>query len=237
MAKIKSTFFSHIVGKWGGSVFFKGRNGWIIVRNWVVPVDPATPYQIAARTNLANAAKEWNSRLTQAHRDSWTDYADGTPYEKDGEPYMLTGAQMYIAVRTMVLKADPTVLPAAFNSCSCEPGLFEDPVASITICATPLDCGATIKVTNNHPTTDMSGYIQLSPPQNQSIKFYKGPYDPKTYTVFEDLGAGDSEDVEFCDLSCEGSQYFFILRAYTSAVPYKISRVIRGSFIATCTPA
>lgn len=236
MAKIKSTFFGFITGKWGGSVFYNGANGWIIVRDWVVPVNPATPYQVAARERFTNASKDWSKLLTEANRDSWIDYAKNTPYTKGGNQYILSGSQMYIAVRTSVMKGAPLTVPSAFSTCACEPGMLHDLDIGVIPCPTPLDCGGAIKITNTDPALAISGYVELSPPQNQSVKFYKGPFDPKTTVNFGTILPGGNEDVEFCDDTCEGSRYFYRVRSYTTATPYKISNVQIGSYISTCTP-
>lgn len=235
MAKVKSTIFSVMKGKIGGLVFFNGPGGAILVRELVIPVNPNTPEQQEARTQMTNASKSWGIDLDDTERKSWVDYALVTPYENGlGQEMILSGMMMYVAVRTAVLGCDPAVPLSQFDLASCVGGQFLDPVISIKDCLTPEECGGIVQITNNDPTLTMSGMIMISGPQSAGVKFYRGPYDPTTMETFGPIAVSGTEDVSFCDLGCEGQKFFFKIRAYTAVTPYKISRMIYGSFTSVC---
>lgn len=236
MAKVISPIFSVMSGKIGGMVFLHGRGGLIIARALVIPINPQTEYQSAVRSHLTDASRDWGVRLTQAQRDVWEDYAKITPYTNTiGQEVILTGHQMYVAVRTAILGVDPATPIGQFDNCGCEGGMFRTPLCTVADCPDLGDIGGVITVTNDDTTEAMSGDITLSPPQGAAKNFYKGPYDPKTATPFGPIAAGDSEEVPFCELSCVGSRYFYKVRAFKDQTPHKISPLVRGSFIAVET--
>ncbi len=71
---------NEISGKLGSMVFYS-RNGKTFVRRWVIPKDPKTPLQKAARKNFANLVKTWQ-RMNAEMKQSWKHYPGrrGTPY-------------------------------------------------------------------------------------------------------------------------------------------------------------
>lgn len=235
MAIVKSTIFSVMKGKIGGLVFFNGRYGAIIVRELVIPVNPDTSEQKEARLQLTNASKSWSTDLTDLERKGWDDYAKITPYVNSvGDTVYLTGHAMYVAVRTACLGGDPTIAISQFKTACCDGGMFLDPVVDLIECDTPPECGSKLQITNNDPLLSMTGTIQISGPQNPGVKFYHGPYDPTTAQLFGPIAAGSGVEVQYCDVACEGATFFWKMRTFTSASPYKISRLHRGSFVSVC---
>lgn len=99
-------------------------------RTRAIPVNPNTAYQQAIRSDFSTHSAAWRS-LTGAQQAAWRTYAEAHPYTDGlGQPIILTGTQMFIAVNTRLTSAGGT---AVVNPPQ-DPG--PDPVATATLTAT-----------------------------------------------------------------------------------------------------
>lgn len=107
--------------------------GWVASKNrygnyWrrkVSPVNPQTSYQMAQRQQLGNLSSSWRG-LTEAQRQSWIDAAPNFPYiDVFGQPIILAGNALYIALNKNLLNAGETAIDTA-------PTPVAIPVISIT---------------------------------------------------------------------------------------------------------
>ncbi len=182
MAIGRSHLFSQLVGSVGGITYFYNRYAAIVLRNRVVPVDPATAAQITVRTRMSAAMSAWQT-MTQAQRDAWEDFAAHTPWKNSlGQDCRLTGVNMYLSVRLAALQITPAAPGSDFDLPPCKPGLFQQESISLTPCtAGVLNIGFNLELTNNHPTSTINIGVHMSTAQNTSINFWKGPYDTRAY--------------------------------------------------------
>ena len=92
----------NISGRIAGNVFSRTRSGFII-RNGVVPVNPNTPGQNKARADLSFFSSAFSQTLTQAQRDGWLAYAQGTPLtNRQGQVFFMTAQQAFVRTNTFV---------------------------------------------------------------------------------------------------------------------------------------
>jgi len=184
MAIGRSHLFSQIVGSVGGVTYFFNRYAAIVLRNRVVPVDPATAAQVTVRTRMSAAMSAWQS-MTQVERDAWENFSNHTPWKNSlGQDCRLTSVSMYLSMRLAALQIDPTLPSTNFDLPPCIPGLFQQFQIVIIPCTSGvLEIGFKLSVTNTHPTDTIKVGVQISTAQNTSINFWKGPYDPAGYQV------------------------------------------------------
>jgi len=81
-------------GKTGGTINSKGKGG-AYTKNFVIPTNPRTSYQIAARNLQTSFAQNWRN-LTQVQRDAWNAAATAFPYvNRVGDSKILSGIALY----------------------------------------------------------------------------------------------------------------------------------------------
>lgn len=91
-------------GSFGGLVASHARAGQYL-RTRVRPTNPRTPAQSLVRTIFANLSITW-STLTEDQREAWRTYAINVPVTNAfGDPFNLTGHQMYIRNNAARLQA------------------------------------------------------------------------------------------------------------------------------------
>lgn len=102
-------------GKLGTSAVFYGSGGRQFSREYVVPGNPQTAYQVASRGRLAEASAAW-SAMTDSQREAWNSAASGvTRRDMTGQSYELSGRQLYMQVQSYRLIANKpvsTVVPS-----------------------------------------------------------------------------------------------------------------------------
>ena len=118
-------------GKLGGQVASRNKGG-AYMRTWVMPTNPSTPAQEAARSRLGVFSQEWRT-LTSAQRDAWVSWADENPVlDRLGASIILTGAQAYTKINiNRDLAGDATT-----NSTTPSPAVFAlQPITLDTLAA------------------------------------------------------------------------------------------------------
>lgn len=169
-------FQSQIISRGSGSIggltasHNKGGN---YFRARVTPTDPGTFFQGRVRLAMAQLVNLWNNVLTQLQRDDWAVYAINTPILNPfGEPRTVTGLNMYVRVnvpRLQALQPRADNAPVEFNT-----GEFTPTSTTFSVGTGPQ---TTFDNTDAWANEDDSILlIYLSRPQNESIVFFKGPY-------------------------------------------------------------
>lgn len=98
-------------GKLGTSAVFYGSGGRQFSREYVVPGNPQTAYQVASRGRLAEASAAW-SAMTDAQREAWNSAASGvTRRDMTGQSYELSGRQLYMQVQSYRLIDNQVISP------------------------------------------------------------------------------------------------------------------------------
>lgn len=112
MALIKyGPLAQEISGTVGGCTFARVA-GAKVVRGWRAPCNKRTPWQMAQRQRLYEAATHWERDLTVEQRLLWDEYAGTCDFTNPlGEIYNLSGYQMFVRCRAVLQTiADPHVL-------------------------------------------------------------------------------------------------------------------------------
>ena len=143
-------------------------------RNKAIPVNPATPFQVAVRGFMVTLSTAWVGTLTQAQRDAWDIYALQVPLpDALGQPRNVGGLGMYIRSNVPRLQAGMPRVDAGPTIFSLP--TFTDPtIASITA---PPALSLTFTDSDGWANLDDSAMLVYgSRPQNESINYFKGPY-------------------------------------------------------------
>ncbi len=119
-----------ISGSIGGTVFAKNRSG-SYIRQRTIPVNPNSPRQVQARSNIQALTQAWNAALTSVQRAAWGLYADSVNVlNRLGETISLSGYNMFIRSNACLLGAGQSRVDDA-------PTIFElaasDPSFSVAI--------------------------------------------------------------------------------------------------------
>ena len=111
-------------GSVGGVTFSHNRYG-RYVRQRVVPVNPSTDRQSAARSKLSDLSKNFNNLLTQAQRTAWNLYGSSVDWSNSlGESIFLSGINHYIRSNSSILQAGGVRVddgPVIFNTGDVDP--------------------------------------------------------------------------------------------------------------------
>lgn len=203
-----------IKGKLSGNVF-QGSKAGQLIRNWVKPVDPSAPGQVVTRLAMQQAMNRWVHELTPAERQSWEDYAAGTPIpSRFGTPHVTSGQQMFI--RTNVARTLGGV--GTVDQAPPTPGIATSPVPTIT-----LSEADGIEVASLSDPIPVGGqiFISLSIPVSPTRNFYKSPFRTGSViistTTFPHVIKAAGADL------VEGQRYFARYRYY--APDGKVSNV------------
>jgi hypothetical protein len=113
MALIRSSLVSSISGSIAGTTYARNRGG-SYARNRTNPIQPRSPSQMRARSQLSFNSKAWSTSLTPTQRESWVSYAASLPsLNRIGESIVLTGQQAYVQANTLLQLSgqSPVVAP------------------------------------------------------------------------------------------------------------------------------
>jgi hypothetical protein len=162
-----------------GAITFSHNSGGAYTRTRVVPTDPASAYQLAARGSLSTLADYWINSLSAAQRTSWETYAANVAVpNRLGDMIFISGLAHFIrSQRERHTRGDGIVgdAPVHFDL-----GSFTTPSASNFAAGPPSTCDITYNSgdtfwTHGVPATAKL-YIYASRPQNTTTNFFKGPY-------------------------------------------------------------
>jgi hypothetical protein len=120
----KSALATVLSGSIGGMTASRSKGG-AYFRARVIPVDPASTFQVACRAQLTLLSGRWSNVLTQANRDAWNLYAQYCPYVNNlGDTHYLTGQNMFIACNTVRVQAGLSIInagPVIFTAAALTP--------------------------------------------------------------------------------------------------------------------
>lgn len=171
--KIQSALMTTASGKLGGIVALTGRNG-IVLRRKVIPADPATDLQMAARNAMQVVAADWGATLTDAQREAWNLYASNVPIPQiGGGTKQLSGQQMFSRTNTLRVQLGMSILAAAPTTFSLGSTANFD---SITV---DVSSGLTVGWSDPGSWVSEAGSFlvaQLGRPQSAGIGFFRGPW-------------------------------------------------------------
>jgi hypothetical protein len=211
MAKVVSPVWSIIRGSIAGTTYSTSPSGMIIARQRTMPVNPNSGYQQLIKAAMIFAAGEWGNTLLQADRDAWDNWASANG--------PLTGRQRFLAGQIfqqyMEQNAFNGWVSAATNLFA--PDFQGTPAMYITpgTFAQPASTGVQFDLYNSSPHL-VNICVELSPPQPQTVNFYKGPWDPKT-TLCDQLVTSTTAPLKWDNL-VEGIKYFARMRGVSVGI-------------------
>jgi len=113
MALVKSSLLSTISGSIGGTTYARNRGG-AYARNRSLPIQPRSPQQERARSQLAFFSVYWSDTLTQNEREAWNQYASSlSALNRIGDSIIRTGQQAFVQSNTLAQLAGLAVITTA----------------------------------------------------------------------------------------------------------------------------
>jgi hypothetical protein len=171
--KFKSLIFTEASGSIAGMTFSHNRGG-LYVRARSIPTNPGSPAQNVVRAAFGFLVAAWSSILTEVQREAWRTYAENVPLvDKLGELRNVTGQNMYIRSNTMrsafgypIVDDAPTDFTLAVQSAP----QFAPTAATDVVAVTFNETDPWVDIDDAHLV------VYASRPQNESVKYFKGPY-------------------------------------------------------------
>jgi len=161
-----------LIGKLGSVVFQRGPFG-NLARQFVKPVNPNTPRQVAVRGIMQQLSQAWNTTLTNTNRTNWNLYAKQTPMiNKTGQQVFFSGRMQFI--RSQFLNVSKNGIGALSAAAPLTPGIHQAPILALTFdAATGVVELAGIDV--GGATNWVANFLVASPQGNQ-VNYFKGPF-------------------------------------------------------------
>ena len=163
-----------IRGSIGGTVFSRNRYG-AYSRNRTIPVDPGTTKQTKIRAVFGQVRNAWFSTLTAAQRLAWDVYASNVNMvNRIGETMNLTGWNMFARTNSCLVYNDLAVIADAPTDFSLAE---QDGTLAITASEATQEISVAFDDTMDWCSED-DAYLLIyaSRPQNDTINYFKGPY-------------------------------------------------------------
>lgn len=165
---------AQISGSIGGTTFSRNRYG-AIARNRSLPVNPNTALQQKVRSVVGNLAQEWFNSLTSAQRSAWDTYAANVSVlNRLGDTINLTGFNMYVRTNTALEYAD---IAGNYDAPTNFTLAEQDPTLTVTASEATQQISVAFDTALDWVSED-GAYLMLyvSRPQNDTINYFKGPY-------------------------------------------------------------
>jgi hypothetical protein len=162
-------------GKAGGMVAAHNRYGYYF-RNGVIPVNPKSTRQEAARALVQEATNNWNTKLTASQREAWNLYAQNTPIQgRDGKPVTITGFNHYVRSWCVTGQVAPN-----FES-NAAPSIYQlaevDPSVAVVISVATQQISLAFDIGKDWRHEDNSFLaLWMGQPQTTQINFFNGPW-------------------------------------------------------------
>lgn len=140
----------------------------------VIPVNPNTPYQVAARARLVEGSQAWGL-LTEPQREAWRAFADGRTFTDSlGQSITLSGHQAYVSAYNLstIVGETPLTLPP-------DPPTFDD-LTVVWGTGEPTATTAALDITGG--TTGALLMISATPCVNGGVTFWPRATYLETYT-------------------------------------------------------
>lgn len=175
--KIKSALATQMSGSIGGLTGSHNKSG-LYLRARSIPTNPRTDLQQVIRNATGFLANAWLSSLSQPARDQWSTYAANVPVKnKLGDSINLSGINMFVRCNVPRIQAGLSVIdvaPPIFTLGESVEGTLAqsdtDPFPVALTFSTPSTAGDMV-------------LLYLAKPQNQTINYFKGPYQYQSATA------------------------------------------------------
>lgn len=161
-------------GRLGGTIASRNRFG-AYLRAGTLPVNPNTDRQVAVRNAVRSLTIAWHNALTQAQRDAWDVYGSNVSWvNRLGQTVALTGINHYIRSNTISVANGVPRIDIA-------PIIFNLATAELALAATASEATQDLTI-DGDAGGDWIGeagawqFYFMGLPQNDSIKFFGGPY-------------------------------------------------------------
>lgn len=180
--KIKSALVTQMSGSIGGMTGSHNKGG-MYLRARTIPVNPNSTQQQLQRQYFSTAVQRWTEVLTEVNRTTWRNYANNVLLTDTlGDALQLSGQQMYIRTATaQMLAASGGATPPTIDTFDTAPATFDTgELGDISFTQATSD--------NREVTVGIAGapgwaaqddgtlILQLGIPQNNSRRFFKGPF-------------------------------------------------------------
>lgn len=169
----KGSFVTAASGKAGGVIASHNASGQYL-RQFTVPTNPQTAFQLTVRNAMSALVSRWANTLTAAQRAAWSVYATNVSSTNAlGDQINYSGINWYCACNVPRVQSGLSVIdtcPGVYNLATLSP-----PVATIVAAGTT----ASIAFTNTDAWANEVGgalLIYSSRPQSPAINFFKNPY-------------------------------------------------------------
>ena len=172
-------------GKLGGLVASHNRGGQYF-RQRIIPTNPNTMRQNTARTYCASAVSAWTNELASLDRTLWNEWASQVPQtDVLGQTLFLSGQQAFIKSYTSMAYAGltPVTVPPLVMDNGPPPVTISDGTTSPSLAFSGANLASTATLMSAAPV-DGRMLLYLSAPINQSVNFYRGPYQLATMEAF-----------------------------------------------------
>lgn len=164
-------------GSIGGVTFARNKAG-AYARNRTIPVNPGSARQQTVRFGMAQLATRWVETLTDVQRASWETYAANVHLPNPlGQLRDVGGIGMYVRSNAPRITSVTPPLPIVDDAPTIfDLGTFTEPAALVvTAAADTVDWGY-LNTDAWAGEDDSAMLVYGSRPQNQSVNFFKGPY-------------------------------------------------------------
>lgn len=161
-------------GKLGGTVFARNKGG-ATARNFQAPINPSTPQQSVVRNIMTSLSDDWVNLLTQTQRDGWEAYSFNVQgVNRLGDPITLPALSWFTG-------SNVARIQAGLVQANDAPTIFTrgegDSLLAVTASEATQLLSVTFDILNGWVDEDDAGMvIYTSRPQNETVKFFKGPY-------------------------------------------------------------
>ncbi len=223
MAKALSQVYTIIRGSVGGVTYLANQFHQIVVRARTAPVQPGTTPQGQMRSAFSAAEAQW--RLASAIQQSaWRFYAQSVQYPGPLGNYTITGRLRFLG--TLALASYLNSRFAKTITVSPVPptrsGWFLISNYSLEVIGA-VGTGFALQLTNDEED-DAVVLINVSPPQNNTRNFWKGPWDDNL-TQAVDVAASSSLTHDIDGL-VDGATYFVKIRVIGDNVNHRFSTTL-----------
>lgn len=225
----KSQVFTQASGSIGGMTFSHNSSG-MYTRGRTIPTNPNSQAQAEVRSTLALVSQRWGL-ISQANRDSWSNYAAVTPVTNVlGDSILLSGQQMFVRCNTLRVRGGGIIVddgPNGGGHAELTLPNVENPGGFLAVTTDPGDTWA------NEDTGGL--VIQTSRGMKPTINFFKSPFRFATVIPGSSTTApvGDSVSPDAFGQSIEDTKaYFLRFTAFDSQGRISPSAIVRVANIA-----
>lgn len=161
-------------GRLGGIIASRNKYG-PYFRNGVIPVNPQSPRQSLVRSVFQILTNRWSSKLTEANRNDWKNYAANVPIlGANGSSQFITGFAMYVRCNSARVAAGGTAVDAG-------PATLSMPEVDSTVVVTAVAATQLCSVSFNATmpwAAEVGGFlfVHMGLPQLLTRCFFKGPF-------------------------------------------------------------